>query len=112
MMKELKDANAVVEQLKLGNCIYYRDPEYPINFRKVDPEVGIVSINPFTRPDTIFYRLMSEDEGIEQFYDDFKKEADQEYAYTSKRPQNNDFFIAGWLACKKFFDVTQSYKEK
>jgi len=104
MMKELKDANAVVEQLKLGNCIWYRDPEYPANFRKVDPQVGIASVNPFTYPDTTFYRLMSEKEGIEDSYDEFEKEANQEQAYTGKYPHSTDFFLAGWEACKKFYN--------
>lgn len=104
MMIELKDANAVVEQIKAENCIYYRDPEYPSNFRKVDPKVAIADINPFTHPDTVFYRLISEEEAIEDFYEQYEKEANQQKVNTGKYPHPTDFFLEGWECCKKYYD--------
>lgn len=104
MMVELKDANEVFEQVKSDNCIYYRDPEYPSSFRKVDAQVAIAAMNPFTHPDTTFYRLVSEEEAIEDFYQQYKKEADQEQAYTGKYPHSTDFFLEGWECCKKYYD--------
>jgi hypothetical protein len=104
MMKQLKDANAVVEQIKKGNYIYYRDPEYPSNFRKVDPKVAINGMNPFTHPDVVFYRLISEEEAIENSYEEFEKEANKEQAYTNKYPHSTDFFLKGWESCKKYHD--------
>lgn len=104
MMIELKDANAVYEQVKAGNFIYYRDPEYPSNYRKVDPKVAVVGMNPFTHPDTVFYRLISEAEAIEDFYQQYEKEANKEQSYTGKYPHTTDFFLEGWECCKKYYD--------
>ena len=102
MMEELKDANAVVEQIKKGNYIYYRDPEYPSNFRKVDPKVAINGMNPFTHPDTKFYRLVSESEAIDTFYKEYENKEKQQRSDTGFGFHNTDFFLNGWESCKKY----------
>lgn len=104
MMVELKDANEVYEQVKAGNFIYYRDPEYPSNYRKVDPKVAIAAMNPFTHPDTVFYRLISEEEAIEDFYQQYEKELTRQMHTREEYPHSTDFFLEGWECCKKYYD--------
>lgn len=99
-MVELKDANAVYEVIKSETPIYYRDPEYPANFRKVEPELAIRSINPFTHPETQFYRMVNEKEAQKIIFDECENIDSSDNICASKR----DFFKAGWEGAKTYFN--------
>lgn len=104
MMVKIKDANEFHEIVKKSEPVYYRDPEYRTNFRRVEPENGIRSMNPFTHPDETFYRMVSETDAQEILFSEHK---DKIYMESPMPPPpdgyNRDFFLSGWEGAKTYF---------
>lgn len=108
MMVEIKDVNEFHEIVKKKEPIYYRDPEYRSNFRRVEPENGIRSMNPFTHPNEMFYRMVDEGEAQQiKFTDEFSEHSRNHPAYAGGRTIPFHFFQSGWECAKKYFNWRQ-----
>lgn len=106
MMIEIRDANEFHQIVKSDSPVYYRDPEYRSNFRRIEPENGIRSMNPFTYPNETFYRMVDEKEAEEMIFNEVNSEAEKEQSYSGKWPSNQEFFKAGWEGAKAYFKFT------
>lgn len=65
-------------------------------------------MNPFTHPDTVFYRLISEEEAKEDFYQQYLDECTRTM---HNKPTNTggphftaESFVEGWECCKKYYN--------